>query len=282
MIPTSEIPFARIAVSAQYVMYKDKNVISNWCNEQSFIYKKFYSNNGTFALLAWGKDKTLIAFRGTDQLRDWLANVDARKLDLPHGQYVHNGFHDSMQEVGDELAKDFYRNRTGRDVILAGHSKGAVEATAFAFQHLKGIHTVHLHTCGSPRYGNAAFRDEFSNWFPDTYRWNNNSDAVPHVPPALPTAMRYVAKLWRWFSKIDPGGYRHVGKVLWWDVCGKLRFSPTLGEQWKDIVMGWIDHIGTQGLASVMDHSAEHYFELFQKQFPERAQQPRAVASGQR
>jgi predicted lipase len=70
------------------------------------------------------------------------------------------------------------------DLVATGHSLGGSSATMFALQLYKyyGIDKTKLVTFGSPRIGNADFRNEFIQSGIRNWRVTNMNDIVPHLP----------------------------------------------------------------------------------------------------
>ena len=267
-IPKSEIEYSQIAFDAAEMAYFDKKSIKEWGLKQGYAVKIFEKDE-CFAYVAWGNNKIIVAYRGTNDLKDWLRNADGRKLEIG-GAKIHRGFHDYMSKVGEDvytklnelLSQKVTRNY---ELILTGHSLGAAAITLFVYEWVRlknqadpGI--THIHTMGSPRVGNVVFRDLLVSTYPNWFRWVNGADAIPHLPFALPRIVRTIGGiLSKPFAYFMPGGLRHVGWVCWLDVCNNLHYRPNLFFQWKDILQGWINHIGTKGLAMIHNHFIGDY-----------------------
>jgi Lipase (class 3) len=140
----------------------------------------------------------VLAFRGTEPINadDWLSNVNfhQRRLarvkeavaDVPG--LVHGGFANGLDEVSAEMCKAVEELARGEETRLfaTGHSLGgalAVLAAAlfhFGFrQKIAGVFTY-----GQPRVGDPAFSTAFDQALGAvTFRYVNDLDVVPHVPP---------------------------------------------------------------------------------------------------
>lgn len=265
-----DIPYAELAAGAQLAAYSDSTQVSNWAKAQGLSNVEIYEKGGTFAFLAHNGELAVVAFRGTNSIRDWFRNADCRKLRVDRDVHFHKGFHDYMDTVGWQLHDDLDRldedamaaGKPGIEVLLTGHSLGAAAAGLFAYQFGKSFHQVVIHLFGCPRFINAEGRNRLQFLFPNTWTWINNSDIVPRVPLPLPKWLQSVVKLWRWGESLQPGGLRRVGRVCLFDVCGKFVPDPSFGKLLKDFLAGILDHVGTRGLATVCDHSPEDYFRL--------------------
>lgn len=128
-----------------------------------------------------------VAFRGTENARDAVSDLDVRRLDKEFGGQkvkLHSGFYKQYESLQNELHAILmtYASRID-DIYMTGHSLGGALATiaaadaAAAFPDKK----VHCHTFGSPRAGDAAF----VTWFDQhvtSVRVQNENDPVPMVP----------------------------------------------------------------------------------------------------
>jgi pimeloyl-ACP methyl ester carboxylesterase len=102
---------------------------------------------------------------------------------------VHKGFSDALDEVWPELCDYVALLHTGgRTVWFAGHSLGAALATLAAARYGKA---QGVYTFGSPRVGDATFRDRYP---VPLYRVVNGHDVITTVP--LPPLYRHVGELW--------------------------------------------------------------------------------------
>lgn len=140
-----------------------------------------------------------ISLRGTQQLYDWLVNLNASKS-RPYANvdvdiYFHKGFHRAaascMHEIHSEILRRFGKDST---VYVTGHSLGgALAAILHALWGRGHMHYRHIgynpwdeylatHSCytfGMPRYGNFHAVEHFARPF----HIYNQSDIVPTVPP---------------------------------------------------------------------------------------------------
>lgn len=203
----------------------------------------------TQGYIAGNDAMVLIAFRGTeaDRLNDWLTDLDAEHTSGPHGK-VHKGFYvRGLLSVWDQLshALPAFIGR-GQTVWLTGHSLGAAianlaAAELLARQCVKAISG--LYTFGEPRAGNA----DFSAWFnqllkPRTFRFVNDNDIVPHVPPpAL--------------------AYRHNGVFLHFDAQQRLQTDESVWDELKDALLGRVEDLVHHGVMPpvIEDHFMDNY-----------------------
>ncbi|KAI8148324.1 Alpha/Beta hydrolase protein [Fennellomyces sp. T-0311] len=147
--------------------------------------------------------KTITAvFRGSASIQNWAANLDATLINYPAGGRVHQGFHDSYQDVADDLTDVVFaqlRQYPDYSVATAGHSLGGATSLLCGldlFQ--KGIpaNKLSIHTAGAPRVGNRAFAEYIVGTGIPYSRLTNKRDLIPHVPT---TTM----------------GFQHAGEEFW-------------------------------------------------------------------
>lgn len=143
----------------------------------------------------------IVSFRGTQpyNLKDWLVDLDAFKLDYPifniTGAMVHKGFYNAYSKHNEAVVASLLGlmvEYPGFTVYLTGHSLGASLALLLAMdlyynkasEVFKNATDIRMVTFGSPRTGNKEFADAFSR-IKDTvqlYRVTHANDVVPHLP----------------------------------------------------------------------------------------------------
>lgn len=201
----------------------------------------FLECESTHGFLAASADATIVAFRGTDDLTDVLA--DLRAFLAPEGEaHVHQGFQDALNLVWTEFAALVGK----RECWFTGHSLGAALATLAAVRHHRRVRA--LYTFGSPRVGDAELVASCD--FP-AYRVVNNNDLVTRLPP--------------------PVRYRHVGELKYFDSERTLRDDPNLWDRIAEQVTGhasriaenvrrWLDgDFKAIPYDSLVDHAPVHY-----------------------
>ena len=112
------------------------------------------------------RDMTVVSFRGSKTLLNWIANLEFARTDSPFAEcqdcYVHRGFLDDYNSVAVQVfvAVNQIREKYGaKRVLVTGHSLGGVLATLAAID-LKlhdSFSDVSVITFGEPRLGNAQF-----------------------------------------------------------------------------------------------------------------------------
>ncbi len=181
--------------------------------DDSSFQKTVFSTAVTFAdvdtetqgFVTANADHLVVAFRGTDQVRDWLTNITAR-MEAGFGGKVHAGFAAALDSVWADVEEHLSSLRdNGQTVWVTGHSLGGALATLAAKRLAVRPHATM--TFGQPRVGDRAFASAFK---PVHVRFVNNKDIVPTVPP------RFIPGAW------PPAFYTHVGDLRFFSARGKL------------------------------------------------------------
>ena len=148
---------------------------------------------GTKAYIVRRQGKPLVVvFRGTDDVTDWLYNLNAQKA-KHHWGCVHQGFLGAWFAIKRQVLAEV----EGGEVLFAGHSLGGALATLAAAD-VPG-QTRAVVTFGSPRVGDAEFVDEYAKTLAGvTRRYHYRFDPVPMVPAYMM-------------------GFRHVVNPRWHD-----------------------------------------------------------------
>lgn len=216
----------------------------------------------TRALVACDGEDCLVAFRGTQDLRNWLTDLDCAFLHL--GQLrVHRGFFAALESVRQELKASIAQTHCRR-VWLTGHSLGGALAMLCARAWEEAVAGVY--TFGQPRAGDAAFARDYNELLADrTFRVIRATDIVPRVPWLL-------------------GAYRHAGHEI---------FFPWPGEGDSQSGGRWMQDAGLFSklpfdlanavrewrhgqLAFLDDHHISRYLALFSNQTAEDCFSPSA------
>ena len=148
----------------------------------------------THCLIVEMSDSIIIAFRGTDSIRDWITDARfLRKLLVEEANgdrcEVHAGFLDAYESIVNALSDRLRAIVVGdRPVFITGHSLGGALAVlcALELKHQK-FNIAQVYTFGQPRVGNAAFA-RLCDWTlaGNYFRVVYQEDIVPRVPH-LPT-----------------------------------------------------------------------------------------------
>jgi triacylglycerol lipase len=183
---------------------------------------EFFDKEDTQAYVAWSDRTTVVAFRGTESIRDWMYNARTKLVDTPVGR-VHQGFHTALNAVWSRLGPLVQSQLEQKKAVwLCGHSLGGALATLAAARLLQeGLHPSGLYTYGQPRVGDrSGFARKFNQHFrARAFRFVNNNDLVPRVPPRSM-------------------GYWHIGRSRYIDASDRLHLSIRRWRRYLDALQG--------------------------------------------
>lgn len=153
-------------------------------------------------LAAWVcemNDVLVVAFRGTQNLRDAFGDANIRRRRVPGG-WMHSGFRLAYLRLKDKLDPVLDKARGAR-VWLTGHSLGGALAVACGHEQslVTGRDFEGIVTFGQPKLLGAVLRHTLSvPWKGRLFRFVNEADIVTKIPP----------------------NYGHVGDGLWFKPGG--------------------------------------------------------------
>ena len=177
-----------------------------------------------------GPGMAVLAFRGTQQIKDWMTNLDAATVPVSSSRgetlgNVHRGFNEAFLSVSDQIGP-LLEGDEELPLFITGHSLGGALAT-LATWYLKGDSLAACYTFGAPRVGDNGLMDRFRT---PIYRIVNGADPIPFVPPSGRTvsfakhALRLVGtiigpleRVANWLIKYQ--GYRHYGFQRYLTIC---------------------------------------------------------------
>ncbi len=202
---------------------------------------RFYDRDGAQAYIFANDYDTVVTCRGTEPT-DWndiRADLDLGSALAETVGRVHRGFKREVDDLWPRLEQALVNNT--RTLWFAGHSLGGAMAAICAgrckLSYIKSNPTA-LFTYGSPRIGNRRYVNYVQL---ETYRWVNNNDIVPRVPPALL-------------------GYRHKGQEVYLNAYGKVR-RLTPWQRIKDRCRGFLQGLRRGEFDDFADHSIGRYIE---------------------
>lgn len=128
-----------------------------------------------------------VAFRGTEDKSDALADLDVRRIQFQNmsNVKVHNGFYQQYVSIQPQIMQSLRSLSSDYDTIVTcGHSLGGALATIAAADFAMQLpdKVVKCHTCGSPRVGNGDFVNMFNSYVSENWRIYNADDPVPMIP----------------------------------------------------------------------------------------------------
>lgn len=205
-------------------------------NAIGYPYHKFLENDGAQAHIAWDNKSYVICFRGTQEMSDIKADLNALPKRSQTKGWVHMGFYKEVEKLWDQLTTHVEKYGKEKQIYITGHSLGAAMATIAASR--LDIDNINcLMTFGSPRVGTRSF---VKNCKIPHYRFVNNNDVVTSVPFIFM-------------------GYKHHGTLMYISHFGMIK-SMSLWQRLKDKIRGrlsaWKKRMAFDGY---YDHDINYY-----------------------
>ncbi len=229
----------------------NREVILANLQEQDAKFVEVYpcNNNSAQAALIEHQDYLCLAFRGTDEIRDWLDNLNAFATKQLFGEF-HRGFWRSLEDVWQPMDKKLreLQQAQARPVFFTGHSLGGAMATMAA---AKFIHEdkpfTSVYTFGQPRALTRETAQIFNIECKSRYfRFHNNNDVVTRVPARIM-------------------GYSHVGSYLYISEQEDIHQESGFWFRFVDQVVGVLDDIKEAGFDGIKDHDMDNYLRAIER-----------------
>lgn len=218
--------------------------------------------SGTQGFLTADPKNVVVAFCGTNDVKDWISNVQFR-MQPESGGKAHRGFCAALDVVWNEIVVTLQSLATnGRRIWLTGHSLGGALATLAARRLPASLKPYAVHTFGQPRVGDAVFARKYKI---KHHRFVNNKDIVPTVPTRLIP------------GDFPPAFYTHVEMLEFFDKNGKhvvkpgaeLGLLPELVEALSPLSTASMEAKAKKLiLDGIRDHSMRKYLECMAKNVP--------------
>ncbi|MFJ1601405.1 lipase family protein [Streptomyces sp. NPDC088261] len=207
----------------------------------------------TQAYVAGSDRMVVVAFRGTEptQIKDWLSDTTTPPVPGPGGKgFVHYGFHQALASVYPEVRDTVTEFRAdGQSVWFTGHSLGGALAMLAGTRlclDRPGVVPHGIYTYGQPRTCDrllaAAHNTALKN---RTYRFVNNNDIVPQVPP-------------------EPV-FTHVDAIRYFDADGELHDRMPLLTGMRDRAKGLTADLLAPASDGIRDHFMGAYLKNLEK-----------------
>jgi len=221
----------------------DKILQSLQKDDPDFVDVKAVEQGNSEAALVEHERYLCMVFRGTDEWKDWLDNINVPLVDELFGKF-HRGFWNATEAVWPKLygAYEEKHQANKRPLFITGHSLGGAMATIAA---AKLIHLdkpfISTYTFGQPRAMHLDTAELFNTACKDrVFRFQNNNDIVTRVPP----------------RKMD---YSHVGTFLYISEEKTIHKDPGFWFKFLDTVDGYKAALKEKRLDGIPDHEIGHY-----------------------
>lgn len=209
----------RITPQAVHFLHQPANILRGTLGE-------------TQAFITHDDRMVLIVARGTQEIADWVRDVNATQVPNEAGiGQAHHGFHEAFKAVKDFVVPYLDAFRTNNQkIVVCGHSLGGAIALLMAeWLRNNWSEDILLYTYGSPRAGDEGFVKGASAL--THHRIVNHNDLIPTVP--APWMDTKGVLLWPGAAALI-GGSTGVGALLF--LAGIYNFSGDdyqhHGQQW--------------------------------------------------
>ena len=194
-------------------------------------------------------DYICLAFRGTDEIKDWFDNLNGFATKQLFGEF-HRGFWDATEDVWVDMMDKLEQcmKEKKRPVFFTGHSLGGAMATVAASKFINEDRPfTSVYTFGQPR---AVTRDTSrvlnSECKSRYFRFHNNNDIVTRIPARLM-------------------GYSHVGEYFYISEEEEIHRDPGFWFRFVDNVDGIFSSITEEGIDAFKDHDMSKYLAFVKK-----------------
>jgi hypothetical protein len=263
---------------ASLLIYQDKKYVAEISRRWKIDIKsnfRYFNNRGrdTQAFMFRTENFMVLAFRGSQEIQDWYTNFSTKLRQFTirkegvttissYKGRVHTGFFlgwaSIERSVLDQISrwrKDcLQKGQVLPPLLITGHSLGGALATmAAAALSENGIDVAGLYTFGQPRVGDWVFTRQLNNTLNGkVFRFVNNNDIVPHVPPP--------------FSPWNPTRlYGHLGEIKYFNAKGLLMMQHRLASRAIDSLVGFIKGLFESSFDLIADHSMSYYISYLDK-----------------
>ena len=234
-----------------------------------------YERTSTQGFVTSNGKQTVIAFRGSTDWVDWVADFSFRTIEggkLNLGGKVHAGFAKVIEGVWPQILSAISTvGGTQQQIWVTGHSLGGAMATLTAIKLAKlGYSVAPVYTFGAPRQGNEDHIAEVKAWLGGKhYRILNGQDLVPRVPPTVDGAMDFgfiiPPKLREWAVKnlIGSLNYLHSGDMVWFDDSQKAWYMADMDRTEDALFWGRIAQLARdEGMEAMLRKVAQRQGDL--------------------
>lgn len=205
------------AMAAQ-LAYDPQDTARKSLEASGYQFVQFFECQETEGYVAASDSKVYVAFRGSETILDFRYDLKLGKTAYPQGGEVHSGFFKAAESIFDIVDDILLSCVRAQEIIFTGHSLGGALACISADLLPWNPRAVYLFGC--PRvFDHGAAHGYDSRLGRRTFRYVHNNDIVPRIPPT-------------W------AGYKHIGRLVYVDRKGRVRWRLGRLDILKDRVIG--------------------------------------------
>ncbi|MFD1954176.1 lipase family protein [Paenibacillus thailandensis] len=143
-----------------------------------------------FGFVIESEQAGIVAFRGTSSVTDWVSDFIAQQIPyrpVKNAGSTHKGFTDLYMSARESLFVLLDRLPQDKPLFITGHSLGGALSTLAALDIAsnKPFTNPIVYTFGAPRVGDPAFVRSYNGRIGTHWRFQNEYDIVPHLPPII-------------------------------------------------------------------------------------------------
>ncbi|WP_259391517.1 lipase family protein [Paenibacillus sp. 1011MAR3C5] len=143
-----------------------------------------------FGFLIVSEQCAILAFRGTGSAVDWVSDFIAHQTvyrPVRNAGLTHKGFTDIYMSARDQVHALLGQLPYDKPLFITGHSLGGALATLAALDIATNtpFSAPMVYTFGAPRVGDPRFVQTYNYIVPVHFRFQNEFDIVPHLPPLV-------------------------------------------------------------------------------------------------
>lgn len=202
----------------------------------------------------------VMAFRGTDEIRDWVDNVKAFPIKELFGDF-HSGFWECANNVWEGIWAAYQESRRTeiRPLFITGHGLGGAMATIAAARLVhQDLPFSNVYSFGQPRAmlreASRIFNAECGSRF---FRFHNNNDLVTRLPFRLMGYSHVGISVY-----IAEDGMIHSDSFFWLSFLDKVKIAKDVFDDVrKGGIIGGIGGMVDVVLESIADHDMEIYLD---------------------
>lgn len=209
--------YAALAYSPEKTL---ESQIQNWGLPANALHI-FELDDTHYAFLLISDEWQLIAFRGTNDKKDWPVNLKFIPAETQWG-LVHKGFHEAVDSLWPKIIEVIAHSGNDRPIWLTGHSLGGAMAQLAGARLLQnGMKPAGVITFGQPPVGYQTFANRYDLELGDDFlRFVDNVDIVPKV-----------------FTPLTYLQLSHAGRLYYFDTAGELHVGgPDRLQLYRDSV----------------------------------------------